>query len=174
MPHSFNACLPVLRQHAQLQPPLPAEQREANPLWPRLPAVLQAFYALSDGATVHAGLPTEMQIPPLAQLQTTNSLLYPPGDVIWEELEDDISQHWLAIGQAPELSQYVSLDMAPERAGRCMDSFIDTHASPGDCAVIASSFSDWLAQLLASPKVWYWLADEFEPLGDAYDEVDEA
>ena len=121
---------------------------------------MQAFYALTDGATVHAGLPTELRIPTLAELQSTNALLYPPGDVIWEELEDDISQHWLAIGLAPEMSQYVSLDLAPERLGRCMDSFIDTHASPGDCAVIANSFADWLAQLLASPQPWFWLRDD--------------
>ena len=171
MTPNLATCLPALRQHAQLQAPRPAAEREAHALWPALPPEVQAFYALTDGATVHAGLPIELRIPTLAELQTTNSLLYPPGDVIWEELEDDISQHWLAIGLAPELSQYVSLDLAPERLGRCMDSFIDTHASPGDCAVIAASFADWLAQLLASPQHWFWLRDGFEPLGDAYDGV---
>ena len=172
MTSSIDTCLPTLRERAQLQAPRPAAEREAHALWPALPPDVQAFYALTDGATVHAGLPTELRIPPLAELQITNALLYPPGDVIWEELEDDISQHWLAIGLAPEMSQYVSLDLAPERLGRCMDSFIDTHASPGDCALIAASFADWLAQLLASPQQWFWLRDGFEPLGDAYDELD--
>ena len=42
----------------------------------------------------------------------------------------------------------------------------------GDCPVIAKSFTELLSQLVKNKgKRWYWLKEDFESLGDAYDDI---
>ncbi|MDJ1472405.1 SMI1/KNR4 family protein [Cytophagaceae bacterium DM2B3-1] len=81
--------------------------------------------------------------------------------------EDDRSYNWFIIGESG--SQYITIDLAQERLGRCYDSFWETHALKGNCPVIATSFTELLESLYQHKgEYWYWLRDDFHSLGDAY------
>lgn len=87
----------------------------------------------------------------------------------WYEWEDDISSTWHIIASDPD-GQFLTIDLDPGRLGRCYDSFIGQHANPGDCPIIAESFSDLLSRLVENQGRYpYWLAPDFRSLGDAYD-----
>ncbi|QIH33868.1 hypothetical protein [Sphingobacterium sp. DR205] len=69
------------------------------------------------------------------------------------------------------MSQYISIDLTNERNGQCYDSFYETHSLQGDSAIVAKNFTELLKNLYANKgKHWYWLPEDFEKLGDAYDE----
>ncbi|MCV9933858.1 SMI1/KNR4 family protein [Flavobacterium sp. LS1R47] len=103
----------------------------------------------------------------------TSQRLYPEGDVIWEELEDDISNHWYLIAEAEEQSQYISIDLGEFHNGYCYDSFLDIHATPGESNIIAKNFAELLERLYKSEgKSWYWVEPSFVSYGDAYEEHD--
>ena len=75
----------------------------------------------------------------------------------------DISFDWFG-------EQYVTIDLAPERLGRCYDSFWDRHGVPGECQIVATNFGSFLEQLIEGRGTyWYWLGKAFNQLGDAYD-----
>lgn len=89
--------------------------------------------------------------------------------IIGEYIENDITNDWfiIAIGNN---SQYITIDLAKDRLGRCYDSFWDRHGVAGDNPVIAFSFTELLSKLLKAKGVYYyWLENNFEYLGDAYD-----
>ena len=73
----------------------------------------------------------------------------------------------------------VGIDLNPARVGRCYDIFWDQYGQPGVMPVIARSFTEFLQLLLAfagdydGSMLGYWLATDFEPYGDAYDDFDE-
>ncbi len=93
--------------------------------------------------------------------------------IIGELAEEDISSHWYIVGHDGN-GDYISIDLHQGRLGKCYDSFWDRHGVVGDCPVIANSFSDLLEQLVQnSGERWYWLKEDFKPLGDAYDDVTE-
>jgi hypothetical protein len=80
----------------------------------------------------------------------------------------DISYDWFIIGKSSE--QYITIDLNPDRLGRCYDSFWDRHGVPADCQIIAKSFTDLLQKLFdGNGDYWYWLKDDFTYIGDAYD-----
>ena len=69
-------------------------------------------------------------------------------------------------------NNYVTIDLAKERLGRCYDSFWDRHGVVGECAVIAQTFTELVSQLYSNQgKSLFWLDDKFNYLGDAYDEA---
>ena len=88
--------------------------------------------------------------------------------IIGEKVEDDISSSWYII--AFDNSDYLTIDLNKERLERCYDSFWDSHGLIGECPIIAMSFTDLLTRLIINKgQRWYWLQDDFETLGDAYD-----
>ncbi|MGE8342955.1 MAG: hypothetical protein ACN6OI_18140 [Flavobacterium sp.] len=61
--------------------------------------------------------------------------------------------------------------MRKSHLGYCYDSFLETHANPDESMIIAKSFTELLERLYSSNgEDWFWLDDEFESYGDAYDE----
>lgn len=154
------------RQDCVLHPIVDGEKRKLNS---SLPQDLKEFYEMCDGLTIKFKNGKDLEIVSVSDFRITNEVLYPPGDVIWEELEDDISNEWYLLAKSEELSQYVSIDLNIIRAGRCYDSYLDIHANPGDSPVIAKSFTELLVRLWTG-KDWYWTEDEFSSHGDAYDE----
>ncbi len=91
---------------------------------------------------------------------------------------DDISWSWYVIA-ITDNGDHFSIDLSPERLGRCYDSFHETHALRGDTDVVAHTFTDFLErifQLLKSCQSsgGYW-EDKLNSLrlGDAYDDVTE-
>lgn len=92
--------------------------------------------------------------------------------MIWEELQDDISNDWYLIAESPTQSQYISIDLREYHNGYCYDSFLDIHATPGESAIIAKNFTELLSLLYqAKGKSWYWTNTNFESYGDAYDDL---
>lgn len=63
------------------------------------------------------------------------------------------------------------IDLLPERAGSCYDVFWDAYGDSKD--VIALNVTELLERILTfeGDEIEYWLADEFEPHGDAYDDT---
>lgn len=89
--------------------------------------------------------------------------------IVGEDIEDDITNNWFIIATGNN-SQYITIDLSKERLGRCYDSFWDRYGVVGDNPIIAFSFSELLFQLLENKgDYYYWLKDNFNYLGDAYD-----
>ena len=135
-----------------------------------LPKDLEFFYENYEYAILNIDTSCEIRISSLSELQPTNQILYPADDVIWEELEDDISNDWFMIASSQELSQYISIDLNKKRFGFCYDSFIETHATPDESPIIAKSFTELLEKLVSNEKEWFWLDSSFQSYGDAYED----
>jgi antitoxin YokJ len=127
------------------------------------PPDLLEFYSLCGGISLFESSAYSMRLSSPAELVPANPVIRgEPGG-------DDISSAWHVIGWG-ENSQYLTIDLHPERLGRCYDSFWDSHAIQGSCPVIALSFSDLLEALIRNKgEHWYWLQPSFRSLGDAYD-----
>lgn len=66
---------------------------------------------------------------------------------------------------------YITIDLWNNRLGRCYDSFFDRHGSIGNCDIVAKSFTELISHLIDNGgKSLYFTEDDFEYLGDAYDE----
>jgi len=102
----------------------------------RLPDDLARFYELCGGAM-------------LFQHKDYHALIVPPDRVVpanpvivGQEYADDITASWHIIADDGN-GDYLTIDLLPERLGRCYDSFSETHGLVGDCPIIARSFSDF-------------------------------
>lgn len=136
-----------------------------------LPNDLKYFYENYETIELFLDKPYGIRIVSLNQFIPTNKKLFPEDDVIWEELEDDISNEWYLIAESEQQSQYISIDLRKSHLGYCYDSFLETHANPDESMIIAKSFTELLERLYSSNgEDWFWLEDEFESYGDAYDE----
>ncbi len=81
----------------------------------------------------------------------------------------DRSDYWYLLARGSS-GEGISIDLHPDRLGRCYDSFWDRHGLAGSCPVIALSFLDLLTRLMDSGGAhWYWLEADFGSLGDAYE-----
>lgn len=133
-----------------------------------LPQDLEEFYRECGGIKFFVSSDYAMEIVSPDKFKLSNPVILPEG---WEAdvPEDDISHNWYIVAEAgPE--QRISIDLNKNRIGKCYDSFWDIHASPGDCPVLAISFSDLLERIFkCQGGYWFWLADDFISLGDAYD-----
>ena len=91
--------------------------------------------------------------------------------VVGELCEDDISSGWYIICKDIE-NNYISIDLGEKRLGRCYDSFWDRHGIVGECSIIARNFTELLCNLIFNQgeEFPYWLGENFDYIGDAYDE----
>lgn len=93
--------------------------------------------------------------------------------IVGEHVDEDISSHWFIVGHDGN-GDYISIDLHQKRLGKCYDSFWDRHGVVGECPVVARSFTELLHQLVQNNgERWYWLKEDFESLGDAYDDIDD-
>ncbi len=126
-----------------------------------LPKDVLEFYTLTGGALLFSESPYSIEIVSPKNFVRANPIIR--GD----SGEDDISFHWYIVATSGE--QYITIDLAPSRLGRCYDSFWDCHAIKGSCPIIAMSFSELLERLHDSKgENLYWLESQFTDLGDAY------
>jgi hypothetical protein len=145
------------------QPRLPAGEN-------RLPSDLVRFYERCGGALIHTDPPDfGLQVRAPADLGLANDELVAGAFVE----PGDISEHWYVIANGiGSTIDLISIDLHPDRLGRCYDSFSEVHASPGDCAIVATSFTDLLRRALEAPRdAWWWTTVDFEDLGDAYEGI---
>lgn len=129
-----------------------------------LPDDLRYFYQCCGGCSLYSSTAYPVEVVPPERFKSANL------QIIGEEVLDDITHSWsiICLGRSGEA---ISIDLHPHRLGTCYDSFWDCHGVPGDCAVIAASFSDLIERLLSNHgQYWYWLKDDFISMGDAYDE----
>lgn len=91
--------------------------------------------------------------------------------IVGELCEEDISSEWYIIGKDTE-NNYITIDLAKERLGKCYDSFWDRHGVVGECDIVAKNFTELLWQLFRNQgKSIFWFDSDFVYIGDAYDEV---
>lgn len=165
-PRPLNASLknPCERWHVTMLPPA------GVPLLPAglaLPPDVATFYEHCGGIVIeHEGDP--LTILPPAAVKRANPI------IVGDDCADDPSFNWFVIAEYSH--NYVTLDLNPDTAGRCYDSFWDRHAMRGYCRVLARSFTEFLELMARSPRDTpvYWegvFADgkSFPGFGDAYD-----
>ncbi|WP_421034254.1 SMI1/KNR4 family protein [Mitsuaria sp. CC2] len=137
--------------------------------WPKrvtgleLSSELADFYSLCGGLCLFNKSLFPFEIVGPAEFEPANLAILGLGP------QDDRSDYWYIVATSGA-DQFVSIDLHPERMGRCYDSYIDRHAVAGSCSVVATSFADFLEKTIAyGGRGLYWLDPQFESLGDAYD-----
>lgn len=131
-----------------------------------LPEDVKEFYELCGGVALFEQSDYPSFIVSPEQFVLVNPI------IIGERCEEDITGNWYTVGTDGK-GEYISIDLHPERIGKCYDSFFDRHGVVGECPIIAQSFTDLLKRLLENRgSYWYWLKDDFESMGDAYDLVE--
>lgn len=128
-----------------------------------LPHDLKQFYELCGGVNLFNDSEYAISIVPPQMFTPANPV------IIGGQEESDISSSWYVVGSGGG-TEYLTIDLSRERLGRCYDSFVDRHGVAGSCPIIATSFTELLTRLfLNDGKYWYWLRDDFQHIGDAYD-----
>ncbi len=131
----------------------------------KLPSDLKKFYEVCGGIDLFKNKQYGFEIVKPKEFVLANPL------IIGELCEEDISSKWYIICKDSE-DNYITIDLYKEKNGRCYDSFWDRHGVVGECSVIAISFTELIERLFRSKgKSLYWLDDNFEYIGDAYDEL---
>lgn len=130
----------------------------------KLPDDLKLFYENCGGVSFFVNHTYNFTIVSPQDLVLANPI------IVGELCEDDISSKWYIICKDIE-NNYITIDLAKERIGKCYDSYWDRHGVVGECSIIAKNFTELLMQLLNNQGTsLYWLDDDFEYIGDAYDE----
>ena len=130
------------------------------------PDDLRLFYDLCGGAVLFRDALYSVAIRAPEELVPANPV------IVGEPCPEDITDTWHLVADGRDGSQFISLDLHPDRLGRCYDSFHETHGLVGDSPVIATSFTQLLERLVSSSgRRWFWLEPGFESHGDAYDGV---
>jgi hypothetical protein len=131
-----------------------------------LPPDVEEFYRQCGGCRLFDGSDYAFSVAAPTAFRAANPV------IVGEVVEDDISAAWYIVGQGGS-EEYVTIDLHPARLGRCYDSFWDRHAVAGNSPIIAMSFTELLTRILENAGgYWYWLKEDFEAFGDAYDRTD--
>jgi antitoxin YokJ len=128
-----------------------------------LPKDLEEFFAMCGGVRLFEASEYAIRIVGPAELTRANP------EIVGQECPKDMTDSWYLVARAGS-EEALSIDCSLERLGRCYDSFWDCHGVAGDCRIVALSFSELLARLVATRgDYWYWLAQGGSGHGDAYD-----
>lgn len=152
----FNNCI--------ISPPTGLPRLDGNHI---LPEDVKEFYRICGGIKLFEDEDFGVDIVSPEEFILANPV------IVNELCEYDISSNWYIIADDRN-GDYLTIDLHRDRLGRCYDSHWDTHAVAGSCAIIANSFTELLSNLVKTRgqgTTWYWDEDDFEPLGDAYDDL---
>ena len=139
----------------------------------RLPEDVRAFYHLCGGRSLaeHSSYPVSIVPPTQCVLAHPVILGEDRARRVLQEQGKDISWSWYIVADSYD-GNYLTMDLDPERLGRCYDSFHETHGLVGDTPIIALSFTELLTHLYEKRgSHWYWLQPDFVSFGDAYHDV---
>lgn len=132
----------------------------------QLPLDLAAFYQQFSEANLFSddGIDPPCRLVPPAEF-------VPVGIAIMgEPPETRIERSWYAVADVRD-GNYLAIDLLPSRLGRCYDCFHESYGEPGYCTVIALSFTELLNRIAEAEGNAFWLDEDFEGYGDAYDDV---
>ncbi|UQN06547.1 SMI1/KNR4 family protein [Deinococcus sp. QL22] len=136
----------------------------------QLPNDVNEFYTLCGGVEFFVG--SEVLFP--FRIVAPDEVVRANLKFFGELYADDITAQWYLIAEDFN-GDCLSIDLAPERLGRCYDSNHEVHGMVGSCAVVARSFTELLTFLWEAPgDEVFWRSDRFTPLGDAYDALQRA
>lgn len=128
----------------------------------QIPEDLTVFYTLCGGIELYPEAHYPIRVVSPHEVVLANPV------IVGELCSDDISASWHIIATDGN-GDYLTIDLHPDRLGRCYDSFRETHGLPGSCPIIARTFTELLSRLIENKgQRWYWLDSEFAPIGDAY------
>lgn len=103
--------------------------------------------------------------------------LLPPGEfaqvgeaILGEATTASVERSWYAVAHVRD-GNFLGIDLAPARLGRCYDCFHETYGEPGYCNVIALSFTELLHRLAEAGDKAFWLDEQFHGYGDAYESI---
>lgn len=131
-----------------------------------LPDDVKEFYELCGGITLFENQNY------IANIVSPDEFILANPVIVGELCEEDITSEWYIIANDGN-GDYMTIDMNPERVGKCYDSYWDRHGVVGECAVIALSFTDLVERLVENNgERWYWLREDFVSMGDAYDGIE--
>ncbi len=135
-----------------------------------LPDDLREFCDVCGGLTLFERSPYPMIVVPPPEVMLANAILF-SGLMPEEQLAslEDISWTWYLIAR-DEKRRYLTIDLSPERLGRCYDSSPGNHAHPGSSTIVAFSFTELLTHLYEDQGLH--LFPKVVSLGDAYDGID--
>jgi hypothetical protein len=131
----------------------------------RLPADIRRFYELTGGATLFSSARYRFTIVNPRRFVRANPFMCPglPESVCNEYP----CKNWFIVSDC-----CITVDLNPERVGRCYGSLQDRHAVRGSSPIIAWSFTELLGYLLGGRgKTAYGTSTDFESQGDAFDDV---
>lgn len=139
-----------------------------------LPNDIKEFYSLCGGMDLY--LNTEgffYKILPPEKFLFANSEILGEETVLEisssEEYQGDVTLDCFTI-VSDSNGDFLVTDLNKMRHGLCYDAFHETYGLVGDMPIIAKSFTELLKKLIKNEgKSIFWLDDNFEPLGDAYD-----
>jgi SMI1 / KNR4 family (SUKH-1) len=134
-----------------------------------LPADVLAFYRSSNGAYLHEsegggdfqadGRWWKWRLLPVEELRDIAATY----DIDETCPMADTLRQWIALVDVLD-SNYLAVDMAPERGGQIIDCFHETVGWEGYHAIIAMSFTELLLRLIERSDP-YWLEDGFPKYG---------
>jgi hypothetical protein len=153
------------RADAQVLPP------SGTPSTPmRLPDDLAQFYALCGGVRF-VGWAPEIAIVGPARLVPADPV------ILGEDSGDPLPRgcHVVAESDTGTAAERITIDLDLARLGRCYYSFWDSYPSRGSMGIVALSFTELVGRLLdfegENGELFpYWMAEDFTPVADAYDE----
>lgn len=129
-----------------------------------LPVDVVEFYMLCNGIDLFTGRNYPYYIVSYDEFVRANPVIM---GCHWIEYEEDISSGWYTVVKDPEYN-YLTIDLHPNRLGRCYDSYPGIHAVRNECIIIALSFTELLTRLIENQGAYpYWLSPTFESLGNA-------
>jgi antitoxin YokJ len=129
-----------------------------------VPEDVAEFYRLCGGVSLFAESDYSIEIVAPHKLRPTNERMFRGlrpdqiatsyGHPCWD---------WYTIADAGN-GQHISVDLHPDRLGRCYDAFWETY--PAESGLVATSFTDLVERLYANGgNYWYWLEADFrEPM----------
>lgn len=106
-----------------------------------LPEDLNEFYTLCGGLGLFLNSDYPIYIVSPQEFVLANPI------IAGELCPEDISSEWYIVANDKN-GQYITIDLSPERLGRCYDSFWDRHGLVGDSPIIACTFSELLFSMI--------------------------
>ncbi|MBD3922930.1 SMI1/KNR4 family protein [Paenibacillus sp. PR3] len=140
-----------------------------------MPKQVIDFYSVCGGLSLFKSSDNCIEILPPMDVLPSNKVIL--SEETYNELlldeELDISMNWYTIGRY-DCYEYISIDFSIDRnrAGRCYDSFHETHAISGSNQIITKSLEELIERAFINngEYPYFWLRDDFESIGDAYED----